>query len=63
MEKILLPIIGSLLACLGVLAIVVFNQEVLGIVCICIGVVFQIVNIFFIIRYLKAKRKAIQPNE
>jgi len=50
MEKILLPIIGSLVACLGLLALVVFKQSVLGWTFIGIGILFQIVNLIFIIK-------------
>ena len=57
MEKILLPIIGSLLACLGALSIVVFNQEILGIICICTGILFQIINVFLIVKYMKSRHK------
>lgn len=56
MKKILLPIIGSLLVCLGMLFFVVFNQDTLGIGFMCVGILLQVINIFSVLEYLKNKK-------
>ncbi|TWI03215.1 hypothetical protein IQ05_00145 [Flavobacterium tiangeerense] len=56
MKNVLLPIIGLIVATFGVISFVVFKQNELGIIIICIGVLLQIINLTFLIKERKKKK-------
>jgi hypothetical protein len=56
MKNILLPIIGLIILCFGLLSFVVFKQKELGIFFMSIGVLFQVLNYIFIVKDMKKKK-------
>jgi hypothetical protein len=58
MKNVLLPLIGLVILTFGLITFVVFKQKALGIIFMCTGILFQVLNYIFIVKDLKRKKKS-----
>lgn len=57
MKNILLPLIGLLIMCFGLISFVVFKQRELGVFLITISIILQVINFVLIVKNRKIKSK------